>query len=315
MCYYAGAECHYFSNLFFFRSVYYACIGKRRSPVIPNIKDPQGVDAQTVCPGYIASNVQQTDSGFKASLALAGPGCNVYGTDIEALNLIVEYQNAHRLHVAIVPAYIATENATQYIIPESVLTRPGIEQADVISDLEFSWTNEPSFGFDVTRKSNKDVLFSTKGAKLVFENQFVEFKSSLPENYNLYGLGESIHAFRLGNNYTKTYYAADVGASVDIYVKHPMMSPNLANTYTATFTAHIPFSWRPVTLRQMLKAISRWSHPMRLPSMQTAHLSLTECTLATPMDRISSCSKTASLPVLLVAVLISTSSQAPVNQR
>ncbi|KAJ5358378.1 uncharacterized protein N7496_010791 [Penicillium cataractarum] len=85
-------------------------------------------------------------------------------------------------------------------------------------DLEFSWTNEPSFGFDVTRKSNKDVLFSTKGTDLVFENQFVEFKSSLPENYNLYGLGESIHAFRLGNNYTKTYYAADAGATVDINV-------------------------------------------------------------------------------------------------
>jgi alpha-glucosidase len=125
-------------------------------PVIPNIKDPQAVDAQTVCPGYTASNVQQTESGFKASLALAGPGCNVYGTDIEALNLTVEYQNTHRLHVAIVPAYIAVENAIQYIIPESVLTRPGIEQAGVILDLEFSWTNEPSFGFDVTRKSNKD---------------------------------------------------------------------------------------------------------------------------------------------------------------
>jgi hypothetical protein len=30
------------------------------------------VDAQTVCPGYTASNVQQTASGFTASLSLAG---------------------------------------------------------------------------------------------------------------------------------------------------------------------------------------------------------------------------------------------------
>ena len=61
----------------------------------------------------------------------------------------------------------------------------------------------------------RTVLFSTEGTKLVFENQFVEFASSLPENYNLYGLGESIHGLRLGNNSTKTIYAADAGDPID----------------------------------------------------------------------------------------------------
>lgn len=184
--------------------------------VIPNIKDPQAVDAQTVCPGYTASNVQQTASGFTASLSLAGDACNVYGTDIEALSLTVEYQRADRLHVAIVPTHIGAENATQYLIPQGYLAEPEVEEPNVVSDLEFSWTNDPSFGFEVTRKSTKDVLFSTKGTRIVFENQFVEFKSALPKNYNLYGLGESVHGFRLGNNYTKTYYAADAGATVDM---------------------------------------------------------------------------------------------------
>jgi hypothetical protein len=36
----------------------------------------------------------------------------------------------------------------------------------------------------------------------VYEDQFIEFASPLPENYNLYGLGEVIHGFRLGNNLT-----------------------------------------------------------------------------------------------------------------
>jgi alpha-glucosidase len=174
------------------------------------------VDAQTVCPGYTASNVQQTASGFTAALSLAGDACNVYGTDIEALSLTVEYQRADRLHVAIVPAHIGAENATQYLIPQGYLAEPEVEEPNVVSDLEFSWTNDPSFGFEVTRKSTKDVLFSTKGTRIVFENQFVEFKSALPKNYNLYGLGESVHGFRLGNNYTKTYYAADAGATVDM---------------------------------------------------------------------------------------------------
>jgi alpha-glucosidase len=122
------------------------------------------------------------------------------------------------LHVEIVPTYISAENATQYIIPPGVVAKPGVEGSNIESDLEFSWTNEPSFGFEVARRSTKDVLFSTKGKKLVFENQFIEFTSPLPENYNIYGLGESVHAFRLGNNYTKTFYAADAGATVDMYV-------------------------------------------------------------------------------------------------
>jgi alpha-glucosidase len=184
--------------------------------VIPNIKDPQAVDAQTICPGYTASNVQQTSSGFNASLALAGNACNIYGTDIDALSLTVEYQREDRLHVSIVPTHIGAENATHYIIPPGYLAEAEVEEPNVVSELEFSWTNDPSFGFEVTRKSTNDVLFSTKGTKLVFENQFAEFKSSLPERYNLYGLGESIHGFKLGNNYTKTFYAADAGATVDM---------------------------------------------------------------------------------------------------
>ena len=83
------------------------------------------------------------------------------------------------------------------------------------SDLNFVWSNNPSFSFTIFRLSTGDVLFSTEGKKLVFENQFIEFASSLPENYNLYGLGETIHGLRLGNNFTKTIYAADAGDPID----------------------------------------------------------------------------------------------------
>lgn len=45
----------------------------------------------------------------------------------------------------------------------------------------------------------------------------------MPENYNVYGIGETIHGLRLGNNFTKTIYAADAGDPVDgnIYGSHP----------------------------------------------------------------------------------------------
>jgi alpha-glucosidase len=61
------------------------------------------------------------------------------------------------------------------------------------------------------------------GSKLVYEDQFIEFVTSMPENYNTYGLGERIHGLRLGNNFTATIYAADTGDPIDynIYGSHP----------------------------------------------------------------------------------------------
>ena len=59
------------------------------------------------------------------------------------------------------------------------------------------------------------ILTALRLGSIVFENQFIEFSSSLPDNYNLYGLGETIHGFKLGNNFTKTMWAADVGDPID----------------------------------------------------------------------------------------------------
>ncbi|KAI1475438.1 glycoside hydrolase family 31 protein [Daldinia eschscholtzii] len=195
-------------------------------PIIPNIIDPQAINPQTVCPGYVASNVKNTSSSFTADLTLAGEACNVYGTDIEALSLTVEYQAVDRLHVEILPRYIGAENYTWFILQEELIPKPQVEEDfdSSESDLEFTWSNEPTFSFKVTRRSTSDVLFTTEGSQLVYEDQFIEFGSSLPENYNLYGIGEVIHAFRLGNNFTRTLFAADVGDNIDanIYGSHPI---------------------------------------------------------------------------------------------
>ncbi|KAL8776022.1 MAG: hypothetical protein Q9213_008408 [Squamulea squamosa] len=195
--------------------------------LIPNINDPNATDAQTVCPGYNASNVKRTASGLTATLNLAGQACNVYGTDIVSLNLTVEYQSADRLAVRILPSNLDTSNSSQYILPTEFVHQPTIDadagMSSLTNDLGFVWSNDPTFSFNVYRKSTGDTLFSTRGTKLVFENQFIEFASALPENYNLYGLGESIHSLRLGNNYTKTMWAADIGDPIDynLYGSHP----------------------------------------------------------------------------------------------
>ena len=48
------------------------------------------------CPGYRASNVVTTDSTVTADLTLRGTACNVYGTDLTDLQLVVEYQTGKR---------------------------------------------------------------------------------------------------------------------------------------------------------------------------------------------------------------------------
>ncbi|CAK7263498.1 hypothetical protein SEPCBS57363_000589 [Sporothrix epigloea] len=197
---------------------------------------------------------------FTAYLNLAGDACNVYGNDIEHLVLTVEQQTRDRAHVRIAPRYIGPENATWFDLPEELVPKPSgsyvpptrgagapsfyssAKQDPQTSrrrsstsrharnggtltrtDLTFTWTNSPTFGFTLMRNSTGDILFSTNGTKLIYEDQFIEFVSPLPENYNLYGLGEVIHGFRLGNNLTRTIYAADAGDPIDgnIYGSHP----------------------------------------------------------------------------------------------
>jgi alpha-glucosidase len=53
-------------------------------------------------------------------------------------------------------------------------------------------SNDPTFQFKVSRTSNGEELFSTYGYVLVYEDQFLELKTSMVEDYNIYGLGKSL---------------------------------------------------------------------------------------------------------------------------
>lgn len=174
----------------------------------PAIKDPTAPTAQAVCPGYRASNVQESDSGVTADLTLAGPSCNAYGTDIQDLTLSVEYQSQNRLAVRIEPKYITDENQTHFLLSPELTPQPSAESgaSNSSSDLVFTWSNEPSFQFQVARASSGDVLFNTYGSVIVFEDQFLELVTQMVPNYNIYGFAGNVRGFRLPNNYTRTFW-------------------------------------------------------------------------------------------------------------
>ncbi|KAL3467806.1 glycosyl hydrolases family 31-domain-containing protein [Aspergillus heterothallicus] len=152
------------------------------------------------CPGYTATNVEEHSTGLTADLTLAGAPCNTYGTDIRHLKLEVEYQTDKRLHVII---YDADEQA--YQVPESVFPRPSVE-------------DRPG--------DNKKILSNSSGSNLVFQSQYVNLRTSLPQNPNLYGLGEHSDPLRLNiTNYTRTLWNRDaytIPAGTNLYGAHPV---------------------------------------------------------------------------------------------
>ena len=191
--------------------------------IVPTIYDSTAPNSQKRCPGYIASQVVANAKGLTAKLDLAGPHCNTYGSDIPALSLVVQYQTAHRLNVKITPRYLSAENQSIFVLPEYLTGLPKAE-AHEHNDLTFHWSNHPSFQFRVVRNSTGEIMFDTYGSVLVFQNQFLELVTQMPANYNVYGLGENIHDFKLGNNYTQTFWAASDGNAVgsNEYGSHPM---------------------------------------------------------------------------------------------
>lgn len=136
----------------------------------------------------------------------------------------MRYQTKDRLSVNIFPTTISSNQESWYIADDSQTARPSdsFPVGESGSDWVFTYTESP-FTFKVSRKSTGEAVFDTTGTALVFENQFVEFKSALPPNNNIYGLGDAItDRFRLGIN-NRTMWGADIGDEQDanLYGTHP----------------------------------------------------------------------------------------------
>lgn len=120
-----------------------------------------------------------------------------------------------------------------YQVPDFVVPRPSGSSSSDASLLDISVEEEP-FSFTVTRKSNEEVLFSTKGSNIIFESQYLRLRTSLPEKPFLYGLGEHTDSLRLPtSDYTRTLWARDAGAvplRTNLYGTHPVYFEHRADS-------------------------------------------------------------------------------------
>jgi alpha-glucosidase len=127
-----------------------------------------------------------------------------------------------RIHVKIQDAANSV-----YQVPVSVLPRPqastGINSKN--TNIQFEYTASP-FSFRIKRAKSGDVLFDTSAASLVFESQYLRLRTSLPENPNLYGLGEHSDPLRLNTtDYIRTLWSQDaysIPEGANLYGNHPV---------------------------------------------------------------------------------------------
>lgn len=218
-----------------FKALWFAqAVLSQWTDIVPTIKNSSAPDPQEHCVGYIANNVVTVPGvGFTATLDLVVDGdkedgrssCNIYGIDIWQLGLAVEYQSSKRVAVKISPLNLKSDNVSFYELPEDALPQGHIDfdAGPDNNELVFEYYNDPSFWFQISRRSSGEVIFSTEGSHLIFENQFIEFKTTLPQNHNLFGLGETIDDFRVRPGTSRTLYNADIPDLVgaNLYGSHP----------------------------------------------------------------------------------------------
>lgn len=110
-----------------------------------------------------------------------------------------------------------------YQVPESVVPRPGKEDSKKDSVFKFNYEAEP-FSFNITR--GDEVVFDTSASSLIFQSQYLNLRTSLPDDPYLYGLGERTDALRLGTtDYIHTMWNRDspgVPPGTNLYGTHPV---------------------------------------------------------------------------------------------
>jgi alpha-glucosidase len=190
-----------------------------------------------------------------------GNGCKAFGNDIANLMLSVEYETEQReSYCLILPSltltciaglhvHIYDADKKQYQLPNSIWPRPEPSSVDAqTSELVFNHDPNP-FAFWITRRSTGEIIFDTRESSiptyndnfsqsgnvqngssmpahpLVFEDQYLQLATAIPESAYIYGLGEWIdpNGFsRTKNGSLTTMWARDAGdpGECDIATKH-----------------------------------------------------------------------------------------------
>ncbi|XP_074657412.1 sucrase-isomaltase, intestinal-like [Tubulanus polymorphus] len=167
--------------------------------------------------GYkMVGSPQVTDLGYRVYLKRQ-LGLTMFENSIDDVILDVEFQTDNRLRVK-----FFDKHSARFEVPLHIRPVNGRKATSAVYKVEF--TDNPSFGFKVIRKSTGATVFDTTIGGLVFEDQFLQIATRLPSS-DVYGFGEHLHhTFKHDLNwkswgmYTRDQPPSDNG---NLYGVHP----------------------------------------------------------------------------------------------
>jgi len=174
--------------------------------------------------GYSGSNFVTRGNKITADLKKNANQPGPFGADITPLKLeVTMLEETIRFQI------YDPRNA-RWEVPW-VLDDGGVDRAEPFSeaqsDYSVSWTASP-FGLAVTRVSTGSVIWNTTLAGFVFEDQFIQISTTIPQGVSIYGIGEHVEPIRQDLNYnTQTGFACDQGTptgGTNLYGSHPFFT-------------------------------------------------------------------------------------------
>ncbi|KAL3992154.1 werner syndrome ATP-dependent helicase [Sarotherodon galilaeus] len=168
--------------------------------------------------GYTVESQETPNSyAIKAKLTrMESP--SLFGQHIKELAIDAEMQTKNRLRFK-----IYDPNNKRFEVPhEHILSLNPTPSSPINNTLQI--TQKP-FGLTVRREENQKVVFDTRMAPIVFEDQYIQLSAKLP-SHNIYGLGEHVHRqYRHDTNWrTWPIFARDSfpnGGTHNLYGHYP----------------------------------------------------------------------------------------------
>ncbi|CAK8688084.1 unnamed protein product [Clavelina lepadiformis] len=167
--------------------------------------------------GYtMVGDAVATYNGYRVTLQKISSG-SMFGDDVDTVTLDVNFDTSSRLRLK-----FFDEQNDRFEVPLDIKGADPTPPSDPLYDVMFF--NEPSFYFQVVRKSTGTILLDTSLGGFTFSNQFLQIATRLPST-TMYGFGEHEHQTLAHNFNWESFgmYARDQppDPGANLYGVHP----------------------------------------------------------------------------------------------
>ncbi|KAL0030915.1 hypothetical protein WJX79_000844 [Trebouxia sp. C0005] len=180
---------------------------------------------------YELVKTEDTDVGWEGLLRNLTSTQSELGPDITSLTVKADTSQSDILHITITDLHDERWHVPPSLFPESSFAAGYVSQKKPeAAAYDLSYASTP-FSFAVTRAGveNSTAIFSTRGHRLVFKEQYIELNSAIEANSSLFGLEEhtastGLRLQREGRPLTMwNHDTLSANADTNLYGSHPFV--------------------------------------------------------------------------------------------